>query len=406
MFVMMVRRSKILLNSRLFFRKEWLLVTGFFLLSSGVFPAGAQLPDFQVPDELNQAPGTGSPAAEEQKQTPDPQSLLPVAGQDKKPGSDLPVAGTEDNPDMALNPFEASSNPGFTLDTNSKDAAASPVSKEEREAEKRKEAFNAALKGLLPLSPEEIREMLEQFDRTQESVELPVYPAPKPEVAVETVSLDPGSQPVVVKVAYGNVTTLSMLDASGAPWPIEDVSWAGNFEIADSASSKTGAHILRITPQSEFATGNISLRMLTLKTPVIIALETSRDIVHYRFDAIVPEYGPLAETPLIDQGISIKAGDTNISSVLQGVIPKEAKKLTVSGLDGRTTAYDYKGQTFIRTPLSLLSPSWSSSVASADGTRVYAIKKSPVILLSDNGKMVRARLSARENLLEDASDEQ
>ena len=161
----------------------------------------------------------------------------------------------------------------------------------------------------MPLRPEEIRRLLEHFDRTQESVELPVYPAPKPEVTVETLSLDPGTAPKVIKVAYGYVTTLNMVDSTGAPWPIRNITWAGNFDVIQISDSTEGGgggdndegaseiisyeNVLRITPQSEFAYGNMSISMVGLKTPVIISLETNRDIVHYRFDAILPERGHL-----------------------------------------------------------------------------------------------------------------
>jgi intracellular multiplication protein IcmK len=130
-------------------------------------------------------------------------------------------------------------------------------------------------------------------------------------------------------------------------------------------------------------------------------METSRDIVHYRFDAIIPDYGPLATAPLIEQGISTQAGSRDISSILEGVIPQDAERLTVSGVDGRTSAYKFNDITYIRTPHTMLSPSWSQSVASADGMRVYEIQNAPVLLLSDKGKMVRARLSAREAILDE-----
>lgn len=267
------------------------------------------------------------------------------------------------------------------------------------EEEARKEAFDAALQGLLPLRPDEIRELLERFDRTQESVALPVYPAPTPEMAVETLSLDPGTKPAVIKVSYGHVTTLNILDSSGQPWPIQDITWAGNFEVIE--SSGEGAHIVRISPQSEFANGNMSIRLLTLNTPIIMTLATNRETVHYRFDAIIPSLGPLAETPIINRGISTTAGDSTLASVLQGVLPDSAEKMDIAGVDSRTSAYKLKGQTFVRTPLTLLSPGWSSSVTSADGTTVYAINETPVLLLSDGGKMVRARLSEREDLLDE-----
>jgi intracellular multiplication protein IcmK len=268
------------------------------------------------------------------------------------------------------------------------------------EEEARREAFDAALEGLLPLRPDEIRELLERFDKTQESVELPVYPYPKPELKVEQISLDPGVKPAVLKTAYGHVTSIGFLDVSGAPWPIEDISWAGDFEVID-GSAKGMSHILNISPQSEFAYGNMVVRLLTLKTPVILTLEANREIVYYRFDAIVPDYGPFAEAPLIEAGITTKAGDQDMTSVLEGVIPPDAERLKVAGADARTSAYRYNGMTYLRTPLTLLSPGWDSSVASADGTRVYSFGDAPVVLLSDKGKMIRVHLSDREDILDE-----
>lgn len=260
----------------------------------------------------------------------------------------------------------------------------------------RKEAFGAALKQLLPLRPEEIRTVLESYDRTTESAELPVHPYPRPEFAVQNIPLDPGAKPVVISTAVGYVTTFNVLDASGKPWPIEDISWVGDFDI-DDASSKKAINILRITPQSAFAHGNVSMRLVGLDTPIILTLETNRDFVHYRFDAVIPKYGPSADAPLIEQQNMVSAGDAAMSGALEGVLPDGAKKLNVSGADGRTSAYRYHGTTYLRTPLTLLSPGWNSSVTSADGTHVYALPNTPVLLMSDRGQMVRAYLSDRED---------
>ncbi len=273
----------------------------------------------------------------------------------------------------------------------------------------RQEAFDAALQGLLPLRPEEIRVLLERFDRTQESVELPVYPSPKPETVIENIDLDPGAPPSVIKMAYGHVTTVSFMDASGRPWPIRTMSWAGNFQIVETEvpegkEEDRFSHKMIISPQSEFAYGNISVSLLGLYTPVILTLETSRDVVYYRFDAIMPDYGPLARAPLIDAsggGMGSVAGNSGLSAALEGVVPNGAMRLDVSGVDSRTSAFSYGGRTYVRTPLALLSPGWSGSVASLDGMRVYEISGAPVLLLSDQGRMVRARLSNREGIIDE-----
>ena len=269
--------------------------------------------------------------------------------------------------------------------------AAQGPSREELEAQIRSQSFDAAVTGLLPLKPEEIKEMLRQYDAVQEAVETPPYDYPTPEVVVQTVALDPGTTPPVVKLAVNHVSTLNVMDATGAPWPIQDISWAGNFDIVQ---PEEGANIIRMIPMTEFARGNMSVRLLELNTPVIFTLETHRDVVQYRYDARIAEYGPLATSPLIEGGITLAAGDSIMSAILDGVMPPGAKKMVVKGVDGRTSAYRHDGMTYVRTPLTLLSPGWKKSVASADGMHVYALSNAPVLLLSQNGTLMKAFLNS------------
>lgn len=270
------------------------------------------------------------------------------------------------------------------------------LSPEEIKAKARQEAFDSALEGMMPLRPEEITILLERYDEVQKTVEVPHYDRPKPVVSVETANLDPGAEPLSVMLAEGNVTTVTFLDVSGAPWPVEDMSWAGNFEVTESGTDD-GTHILRITPQSAFAHGNMSVRLSDLTTPLVLTLATARDKVHYRFDVIVPQNGPMAKPSLIETRLGTQAGSVQISRVLEGVLPESFERLTVTGVDGRTSAYQdgSKGPTYLRTPLTLLSPGWSAHVSSADGMHVYVIEEAPVVLLSDGGRMVRAYLMPR-----------
>jgi intracellular multiplication protein IcmK len=185
---------------------------------------------------------------------------------------------------------------------------------------------------------------------------------------------------------------------------VQNISCAGNFSVVESeASDDKYTHVLKISPESEFAFGNMSIDMLALQTPIIITLESNRDIVHYRFDAVIPDYGPLAKAPIINTGSSMASAGNNkdMSSALEGVFPQGSVRMDVSGVDRRTSAYRYNGRTYVRTPLTLLSPAWSSSATSADGTKVYEIDNAPVLLLSDRGQMVQAQLSDREELLDE-----
>lgn len=271
-------------------------------------------------------------------------------------------------------------------------------SQQELAEEIRQEAFDAAITGLFPLSPNNIKDLLREYDRTKRAVEEPVYGVPTPRINVETVSLDPGVAPMTIHTATGHITTLNILDVTGAPWPVQDISWAGDFEIIE---PEEGGHVIRITPMAVAAYGNMSIRLLTLKTPVTIMLKTGTEEVQYRVDARIPEFGPFAQTPLIDGGSERVAGNSMIMSVLDGVPPDRAERLDVSGVDGRTTAFKVGSTTYVRTPLTLLSPGWDQSVSSADGMNVYALADTPVLLLSDKGRFMRAGLSPGKDLFDE-----
>jgi intracellular multiplication protein IcmK len=307
------------------------------------------------------------------------------------------ITGAEATP-----PAEPLEMPGMALpvDAGTVEAPAEPDAAREAAAdEMRQEAFEAMMTGLLPLQPPQIRDALTRMDLNQKAIEEPLA-YPKPELTFTTISLDPGSTPLTFKLATGHVTTVTFLDITGAPWPIKDVTWAGNFEVKAPTSEQKDdkfylpPNVLRIIPLSEYAYGNVSMRLVGLPTPVTFTLRTGREVVQYRLDIRIPEMGPFAEPPLIEGGVTgLTAGDAMLTRVMEGVVPSSAEKLSVSGVDGRTTVYRMDGVVYVRTPLTLLSPGWNSSVRSADGMNVYAINSAPVLLLSDEGRMIRAQIT-------------
>ena len=254
--------------------------------------------------------------------------------------------------------------------------------------------FKMALEKLLPLKPEQIRATLESFKESREAAETPLR-FPEPEQVVQTVSLDPSSAPVIIETSPGHVTTLTILDSTGAPWPIQDISWAGKFDITP---PEDGGHVVRITPMSAHGIGNLSIRLVDLITPVTMSVRTGLDKVHYRFDARIPKAGPLASVPIIQHGgLKASAGkDDDMIAVLDGTPAAGATRLKVEGTDGRTSVWKIEDRVYLRTPLTLLSPAWDSSVSSADGMKVYTMQNAPVVLLSDQGRMIKINISPDE----------
>jgi intracellular multiplication protein IcmK len=342
-------------------------------------------------------------------------SNLPGAVKAGKKTPSLPAgvhsAGSQKAPEGALSQLDAS-NPlgvggalplGKPLDDN----ALQPSTPEEMqqmldqraESTKKKiqeQTFEMALKQLLPMSPEEIRKTLEKFRISREAAETPIT-VPEPRQEVKTASLDPSDAPLVIRTAPNVVTTVTILDATGAPWPIQDMSWAGNFAIYP---PEQGGDMFRISPKSAHGVGNLSIRLVDMITPLTMRIETGLDWVHYRLDVRVPKSGPLAKAPLIQYGgLQTVAGkDDQLVGVLDGTPPDGAEKLKVDGVDGRTTAWKLSGKTYLRTPLTLLSPGWDSSVSSADGMNVYTLNNAPLVLLSDGGRMVKAHIVSDEEV--------
>lgn len=259
----------------------------------------------------------------------------------------------------------------------------------ERDLEHNRKSFSRASTGLLPLSPDQVRTFMRHLQQTQEAAMPPYEGPPKGKVRIATISLDPGAEPPLVHLAAGYVTTINILDATGEPWPILDVGVGGNFDVSP---TKADTHIVRIMPLTRYSSGNLSVLLKDLTTPVVfrLAADTTTD-VDMRFDARVPKFGPGAKIPLVDHS-RLEAGDETIMAFLQNLPPKDAKRVKIGGLDGRTLAWSLGDKVYVRTPLTLLSPAWNASVNSADGMAVYEIGSAPVLLMSDNGAVVRAHL--------------
>lgn len=259
---------------------------------------------------------------------------------------------------------------------------------QKRDREHIEKSYDRASTGLLPLSPDQIRDFMAKLERTQSASVPPSTGQPKGEVRIATVQLDPGGEPPQINLAAGYVTTITIVDTSGQPWPIMDVGVGGNFEVTP---TQNGTHIIRIMPLTRFGAGDLSVLLKDLPTPVIFRLTSGGPSVDLRYDARIPRLGPNGQASIIERP-KIEAGDPDMMMILENAPPSGAKRLKISGLDARTMVWTLDNKVFVRTPLTLLSPAWNSSVASADGMKVYEIGNAPVLLMSDNGAMLRGRL--------------
>lgn len=245
-------------------------------------------------------------------------------------------------------------------------------------------AFAQTVKNMMPLSPDQIKALRYMFDQSQRAASQYPGTPPKPTSSSVLVNLSPGAAPPVVRLRAGFVTSLVFLDSTGQPWPIVafDLGNPKAFNVEPNQPDGKSSTIL-VEALDSYQSGNIAVMLKGQNTPVMVTLMPGQTAVDYRVDMRVPGLGPNAK-PLANGSLPATS-DPQLLTFLNGVPADGATALQVVGGPGQ--AWAYKKHMYLRTTLTLLSPSWFSTMSSPDGTHVYELQKAPVVLVSQQGKM-------------------
>jgi len=178
------------------------------------------------------------------------------------------------------------------------------------------------------------------------------------------------------------------MDSTGQPWPVSDYNLGNPTGFNIKWDNKTNTLFIQST--KDHITGNMAVRLAELETPIMISIVTGQKDVDYRIDFQVPGNGPNALAPVLDNGLPPAASQALLSA-LDGVPPHGSIELNMAKEYGR--AWAYGGKLLFRTKLTLLSPAWNSSISGPDGTKVYELMQTPLILASQNGKTIKIELT-------------
>ncbi len=249
------------------------------------------------------------------------------------------------------------------------------------------EAFNAMTQQLLPMTPDQIQRLRQLFNQSQyAAAALPVTP-PRPVISSQFVNLAPGTTPAVVRLQQGMVSVLTFLDSTGAPWPIQayDVGNPSAFNIQWNKTDNT----MMIQPLSPYTYGNLAVILQGLSTPLMLTLTTGQRAFDARLDLHIQGLGPNAQSAPTGTGLP-NTPNPDLLGVLDGVPPPGSTALQVSG--GTAQAWLSNGQLYVRTRYTILSPGWIATMSSADGMKAYVMPKAPLLLASQNGKIIQIKL--------------
>ena len=247
-------------------------------------------------------------------------------------------------------------------------------------------AFQGFIKEQFPLTPQQIKALHEVYLNVQRAVAAPVE-TPTPTLSTKNVPLAPGSVPPVVKMATGYVSSVVFMDETGQPWPIANLS-LGNPE-AFNIQWDTSSNVLMIQGTKPYESGNIAIRLAGLSTPVMLTMTNDQHNVDYRVDLRIQGRGPNAKAALLGSAIPEKTSPV-LMDLLDGVAPLGSTKLSVQG--GPAQAWQLGKNLYLRTQMTMLSPSWTATLSSSDGTRVYELLTTPLILASLNGQTTQLKI--------------
>lgn len=244
------------------------------------------------------------------------------------------------------------------------------------------QAFSHMTQTLLPLTPQQIHILHALYSANQHAASLPPGIPPKPISTSVAVNLSPGATPPIVRLGHGYVSSLVFLDSTGAPWQISAYS-VGNPRAFNIQWDKK-SNVLLVQAITGYRRGNIAVMLRGLNTPVMLEFMPGQRAMDVRVDVRVPGLGPDAKPTLT--GLPSPANPV-LLSLLDGIPPNGSSTLNASVC--QNCVWLYQGRMYLRTRMDVLSPAWIATVSSGDGTHVYEMQPTPVVLASVNGKTIK-----------------
>ena len=256
------------------------------------------------------------------------------------------------------------------------------------------QAFQSTLSGVSPLSSEQIKDVRRAYNTMSRAAAFTQDIPPTPLTSAMTVDLSTGATPPVIRLAAGYITSLVFTDATGEPWPIKayDIGNPSAYNIvwnqSDSKGPDTLQNTLLIQSMVPFQEGNLAVIMKGLNTPIMFTLIPGQKVVDYRLDIRVPKIGP--EGKVKQENLPNHASPV-LQDVLNNIAPAKSKIISITG--GQATGWIVGKRMYIRTPLTIISPAWISTMSGSDGfMKAYELQKASIVLAVSHGKVVQLKI--------------
>lgn len=249
-------------------------------------------------------------------------------------------------------------------------------------------ALNYAKDQVTPLPAESVEELHQAFDQLQRSESrAPVTAVPR--ISSLTVNLSPGSSLPLLRVLPNYPSTITFTDETGAPWNIDAPPVNGN-DAGFVVNYIPNSPVLSVQARRAYDTGSVTVYLKGLPVPVNIALSSGEpdnagksQITDSSLNLRIPMRGPSAKAlPVAREKISLD--NPTLQAFLDGIPPKEAKRLKTSGDVPLTSVWQIGDDLYIRSR-SDLRDAFVETSSAADGTRVWKLPVTPEAVFSVQG---------------------
>lgn len=241
-----------------------------------------------------------------------------------------------------------------------------------------------------PVTPGQVQTLKKKVDGLSRATRSPLV-TPVPRISSQTVSLSAGAAIPQVRVFPNVTTTITFSDITGAPWALA-AEPANSNDAQMNVRYVDGAPVLYIQPITDYVSGNVTVFLKGLPTPIIINVTSQSPAdtrttvqVDYRLDLRIPKRSP--DTPVRRAVASDKIGlyDKDLQAFLDGVPPEEATVVRLRNAPSSMRAWMMGDELVLRTDLELRDE-FTRTLSAIDGTHVYVLPVTPELTLSEMGK--------------------
>lgn len=250
------------------------------------------------------------------------------------------------------------------------------------------ESYRQAEEEIAPLTPEEIRKLRSENELVERALITPQV-AVVPKISVLTVDLSPGSSLPMARTAVNYPSSITFMDNTGAGWNIASAPISGNPAFRVHWVEKSPVMVVEAV--RPYVSGNIIVYLSELPVPVIINVNSGEPdsvkqtwTVDSRLDLRIPRRGPASpDVVLPDQKISLH--DSFLQSFLDGIPPKEAKRLKVSGNIPDTVVWQLGDTLYVRSRADIRDE-FEATLSSSDGMHLWKMPLTPYLSFSVMGQ--------------------